>query len=86
MKHISRTLLLLMSIACIHVFAAEDQPPAEPETETAEQTEQSTSEDASTEVRPDTDLRARTLGEAFKNFTPSEEISADNAVSFPVDI
>lgn len=31
-------------------------------------------------------LRSRSLGDAFKNFTPSEEISADNAVAFPVDI
>ena len=28
----------------------------------------------------------RTLGDAFKNFRPSEEISADNPVPFPVDI
>ena len=31
-------------------------------------------------------LRARNIGDAFKNFQPSEEISADNAVTFPVDI
>ena len=31
-------------------------------------------------------LTAPKLDEAFKNFTPSEEISADNAVPFPVDI
>lgn len=31
-------------------------------------------------------LRSRELGEAFRNFQPSEEITADNAVSFPVDI
>jgi len=31
-------------------------------------------------------LRARDIGDAFKNFQPSEEISADNAVTFPVDI
>ncbi|MGB0692224.1 MAG: hypothetical protein ACPGPD_05905 [Pseudomonadales bacterium] len=31
-------------------------------------------------------LRQRDLGDAFRNFKPSEEISADNAVSFPVDI
>lgn len=31
-------------------------------------------------------LKNRDLGAAFKNFRPSEEISADNAVPFPVDI
>lgn len=31
-------------------------------------------------------LRARDIGDAFINFQPSEEISADNAVTFPVDI
>ena len=31
-------------------------------------------------------LRNRELGEAFRNFRPSEEITADNAVSFPIDI
>ena len=47
-------------------------------------------EDAATdavEPTPEADkLRNRDLGEAFSNFRPSEEISADNAVSFPVDI
>ena len=31
-------------------------------------------------------LRNRELGDAFRNFRPSEEITADNAVGFPVDI
>lgn len=30
--------------------------------------------------------RLRQLSEAFKDFKPSEEISADNAVPFPADI
>ncbi len=46
--------------------------------------------------RPETDtqqeaparekLRNREIGDAFRNFRPSEEITADNAVGFPVDI
>ncbi len=32
------------------------------------------------------DLKQPDLGEALRNFRPSEEISADNAVAFPVDI
>jgi hypothetical protein len=31
-------------------------------------------------------LKNRDLGAAFRSFRPSEEISADNAVPFPVDI
>ncbi len=39
------------------------------------------------EATPDSDnLKDRSLGDAFRNFRPSEEISADNAVAFPVDI
>ena len=32
------------------------------------------------------DLTEKTLGESFRNFVPSELISSDNAVPFPVDI
>lgn len=32
------------------------------------------------------ELRKRNLGDAFKIFKPSEAISADNAVPFPIDI
>ncbi len=43
--------------------------------------------DAAPEVAPEVgNLKKRDLSDAFKNFRPSEEISADNAVSFPVDI
>ena len=31
-------------------------------------------------------LKARGLGAAFEKFNPSEAISADNAVPFPIDI
>lgn len=31
-------------------------------------------------------LRSKEISEAFRDFQPSEEISADNAVKFPVDI
>lgn len=56
----------------------------------APEAEETTKEDAATgvaEPAPEADkLRSRDLGEAFSNFRPSEEISADNAVPFPVDI
>lgn len=42
-------------------------------------------EDGQQEPEPEK-LRKKELGEAFKQFKPSEEISADNAVPFPTDI
>lgn len=42
---------------------------------------------AETDPQPEADnLKNRDLGAAFRSFRPSEEISADNAVPFPVDI
>lgn len=61
--------------------AAESAPVAEPETR-----ESDTTQDEGSDVQPAGALRDRNLSDAFKNFQPSEEISADNAVSFPVDI
>ena len=41
---------------------------------------------AELEVPAPEQLRNSELGDAFRNFRPSEEITADNAVGFPVDI
>ena len=50
-------------------------------------TEKRETETEQNEPRPQGDnLKNRNLGAAFKTFRPSEEISADNAVPFPVDI
>ena len=56
--------------------AAIDDPaePKEPEAEKNEQQPQAEN------------LKNRDLGAAFESFQPSEEISADNAVPFPIDI
>ncbi len=63
---------------------AQEQEEA-PTPSTTEATEATAEEEA--EPSPEAgNLRARELGDAFRNFQPSEEISADNAVSFPVDI
>ena len=41
----------------------------------------------SSKQAPEADrLKKRDLGDAFRRFVPSEAISADNAVPFPVDI
>lgn len=56
-----------------------DQLPAEaaPETEL---------DAAPAEILGGTGLKDRKLSEVFERFVPSESISADNAVPFPVDI
>ena len=74
--------ILLLTLA---LFAAPPIWSAE-----APEAESITKEDAATgtvDPAPEADnLRSPDLGEAFSNFRPSEEISADNAVPFPVDI
>lgn len=48
---------------------------------------QSNGDDESDQQKPTPDqLRRKELGQAFQEFSPSEEISADNAVPFPTDI
>jgi hypothetical protein len=54
--------------------------------EPADVSKEQTSEHSSKPAPQGGNLRARDIGDAFKNFQPSEEISADNAVTFPVDI
>ena len=54
--------------------------------EPADVSKEQTSEQLSKPAPQGSNLRARDIGDAFKNFQPSEEISADNAVTFPVDI
>ncbi|MFP6793336.1 MAG: hypothetical protein VB996_08745 [Pseudomonadales bacterium] len=54
--------------------------------EPADVSKEQTSEQSSKPAPQGSNLRARDIGDAFKNFQPSEEISADNAVTFPVDI
>ena len=50
-------------------------------------TEQQKTGTEQNEPQPQADnLKNRDLGAAFRTFRPSEEISADNAVPFPVDI
>jgi hypothetical protein len=54
--------------------------------EPADVSEEQTSQQSSKPAPQGDNLRSRDIGDAFKNFQPSEEISADNAVPFPVDI
>ena len=66
------------------VEAGTEQPGTEPADE--DRTSDAPVETAGGSLPEASQLRQRELGDAFRNFKPSEEISADNAVSFPVDI
>lgn len=86
-----RTLLLTLLLFTLSVSSAEEQNSTPDEVNQSDQSNQSQGEDRieteQTDPAPEADnLRNRGLGDAFKNFQPSEEISADNAVTFPVDI
>jgi hypothetical protein len=82
------TMLLLMSTTLI-VFAAEE-PADNAETQTdaiAKPDTETKDKQQSSEPVPAADrLKQRELGDAFRRFVPSEAISSDNAVPFPVDI
>lgn len=83
MKELLSLMLLLLAI-CTQTVTAEE---AVVEKDTSEESETAPEAERQEQRTPDADnLRNRDLGEAFRNFRPSEEISADNAVSFPVDI
>ncbi len=92
-------ILMTLLLAGFSLQAAESEPSAGPEPSAGSEPSASTGEDQNT--KPDTttteqratteppqaeNLRNRELGAAFRQFRPSEEISADNAVPFPVDI
>lgn len=79
---------LLVSGLTFPTVASEPTPGTdEPNKESTIEIEDEQREDENLSKEPSADeLRNRDLGDAFKNFRPSEEISADNAVGFPVDI
>ena len=77
--------LVFMTLLFLFMPLHAQEQEAAPTPSTTEATEATAEETA--EPSPEAgNLRARELGDAFRNFQPSEEISADNAVSFPVDI
>jgi|TARA_B110000240_G_C13333562_1_gene382357 hypothetical protein len=81
-------LLLLMSTTPAAFTAEEPADSEETQTEAKEKSD-TASEDKkqSSEPVPEADrLKQRELGDAFRRFVPSETISSDNAVPFPVDI
>ena len=92
-------LLMLMNLVVIAPLRAQETSNAEAGTHAdgAEQVSEATDAGDSQKENNDVNatdvnapeaanLRNRALGDAFENFQPSEDISADNAVKFPVDI
>ena len=76
------TLLFLTTVACGALYAAE---PGEEEQDSATDEPVEAVEESAQE--PDSSrLKRRELGTSLDRFIPSEEISTDNAVPFPVDI
>ncbi|MFT7242685.1 MAG: hypothetical protein ACI82A_000025 [Candidatus Azotimanducaceae bacterium] len=66
---------------------AVDQNPVQPELALETDTDAEIATDPTpTEILGGTGLKNRKLSEVFEQFVPSESISADNAVPFPVDI
>jgi hypothetical protein len=58
----------------------------EPNGRAVEEPTQQTEEGSLAKTPQAENLKNRDLGAAFRTFRPSEEISADNAVPYPVDI
>jgi hypothetical protein len=92
------SLLFVNSIAAEEIRATdlaqqnserESEKESEKETDSAEPDSQDgepKAEATSTKIPVSENLKNRDLGAAFRTFSPSEEISADNAVPYPVDI
>ena len=77
---------LLVTLSTHAQTAGETEDPEDSQV-TVEETEPEVSQEPAVLPVPSADnLRTPDLGDALKNFRPSEEISADNAVPFPVDI
>jgi len=69
------------------IHAAEDTPGAAASEPAAADAAAEDADEESPAAAPSAEtLKERKLGDAFRRFQPSEEISADNAVPFPVDI
>ena len=82
-----KQLLLMTLLLFITPLQAEEQEqPSQQQAASTATTSEATAEEEAEPAPEAGNLRARELGDAFRNFQPSEEISADNAVSFPVDI
>ena len=86
-------LVLLFGLSTTGLSVAEESAAETPDAEAESQKEETTTvqeqraKKASAVATPLAEnLKSRNLGAAFKSFEPSEEISADNAVPYPVDI
>lgn len=85
MRHILLYLTLMMYSPIAPAQNPDEETNTAQESPATEEAAPESSEDDQQEPEPEK-LRKKELGEAFKQFKPSEEISADNAVPFPIDI
>jgi hypothetical protein len=92
---LSCLLTLLISLLITLPLHAQEETTAASETTVSEtdsaaigdSAEQKKTATEQIEQQPEAEnLKNRDLGAAFRSFQPSEEISADNAVPFPIDI
>ena len=81
MKHLTVTMLILVCLAPNYLSAAESPPPVETPQATEPQSAPADDKDKTIQKQSQTNKRG---GDDV--FNPSEEISEDYAVSFPVDI
>ena len=74
-KNLIKLVIVIFSIAWLCLVSAESETEtANPDEQTAEQNKQSTSDKTTVNKKP------------LQEFVPSEEISIDKPVAFPVDI
>ncbi|MBV1878099.1 MAG: hypothetical protein KUG79_10700 [Pseudomonadales bacterium] len=89
-SHTAKLLYWLLLTAPLILFAeTEMQPPSQPTANSGTEQIAEQIADADDDLplkQPTQELRKGRLSTAFENFIPSETISADNAVPFPVDI
>lgn len=85
MRRIVLYLALMMHSPIAPAQNSDEESTTAQESPATEGTAAESGEDDQQEPEPEK-LRKKELGEAFKQFKPSEEISADNAVPFPTDI
>ena len=94
---LTSAILITLLLTGFSLHAAESEPSAElpapgnastkPQVSTTVEQNKKPDEQPLTPTPPQSEnLKNRELGAAFRRFRPSEEISADNAVPFPVDI
>lgn len=83
MRALTKSLLLLIALGAGPGVVAQEQPPATPDATTTEVAEVVT---PATKTEKEDQAKAEKAPAPLDNYRPSENISQDLGVSFPVDI